>query len=1623
MTSSSLPVLHPRYDLIEKIGEGGVGIVYRAWDKIDRSTVVIKQAPASTINDTLRDAYWREFEWMFRAHHPGMMKALAWEKSEDGGFFFTMQLAAGIDLFQKIKDRGFWTKKRFDSFIRQIVSALSYVHAHGMVHGDIKPENILIESAGEDCKVTLIDFGFIHAWSNTPVSRDHQGTLAYTAPEILKKEPYDQRSDAYALGVVLYELATGINPFADENVVNIVVHHLQKNITHVDSDFEWWSQDYEKIIVSLLSKDPRQRYPRLEDAFKKLTDQNAVLPPLLCHRFAEPRSVWPDISAQLQTDHPTSVVLRAGEGLGATTMLRELYVRAIHSGYSAQYIRLDQAASLWEVLSGFVPASVLETLSDTDRAIEEILKTIAPNEIYILDQVRLDVPGVMDFLSRFTYTLSSNSGSVILSTTELQTEISFPAKTFVLKNLEPQDVKHFLSTWLFDEDVDEKLVSRMTTWTNGHPGLLYEATRELMEKRQLVFEERSWRLTPTAEWKPSSDWSEKWEAKIKALTDDEIRLIRWMAVADNEIPVLTLTALMENAGAEQNIPRLELFGWIRRKENAVKIVAPGLRAFLIQKETEAERRAMHDKLLSWYEKNAADAVPQLAYHAFEGNNQEKSVPYKLQWAEREVSRWNYAEALRQYENVLPLIVDAEKQTEISFAMELLADHLSDRKLQNALLLHIEKQIHSPHPRFVSFIIRRALYLERTGQPDEGVLFCQKHLESDVIKAKQDRARIRRQIGKYKYQKTLFTEARSDFEEAAHMAGETDDITLQMECQNSLGTVYGSLGEYALADKAFREVLRLARKTEAMASEVSALFNLGQIAFRCGALLQALTWYDEAANLLSLHPNNSQLLRLYLYRASARIRLRQFEMAFEELQSATAKAMTLNDRTALQRILQSKGVIYQNVGLYELAQSELLQAIEVGQNTNPLNTHIVKLEYSHVLFELGDRVEAHRYCKEAILFFEEKKEDVWLCYAQSVNQILHEYDYSGDETWLQLDALSSKIQDYSVRLFAQQVIAQSLVKKGNYDEALIRLQKVVAEIENQHQYDYSESPIHWLHYRILRTLHKPRYELAKAMDNAYRTMQADLDKLHNPAWRTAYENISLHSTIRAAYEDFFKEERETDIRSFQQLYEITRDINSILDPEKLFEKIMDGALFNARADRGLILLRNEETGGFDVRVARNVDSDSMADLTTISQSIVDEVYASGASMVTSDANSDMRFKERKSIVAYQIRSILCVPLKLRDHIIGAVYVDKRFDTHYFNSADLKFMEAFAHLAAIAISNAQDYEKVQSENDSLIHENLDLRKAVEERFTRFNIIGKSKAVDQIYRMIEHAAKTDAPVLITGESGTGKELVARAVHHQSLRRRNKFVAVDCGAVTESLLESELFGYKKGAFTGAFTDKKGLFEEADGGTIFLDEITNTTLSFQSRLLRVLQEQEIRRVGDTIPRKIDVRVVAATNKDVRQLITDGQFREDLFFRISVIPVFLAPLRERREDIPLLIKYFVEKYTQPGRMMEGLFGDALQILTDHDWPGNIRELENTVQRLMIFSGKSKLGPSDVRKAMQPSAAPLKSLEDFEKNLFESERKYFERVLDHVGGNKSKAAEWLGIKRTTLNDRLKKLGIS
>jgi DNA-binding NtrC family response regulator len=305
---------------------------------------------------------------------------------------------------------------------------------------------------------------------------------------------------------------------------------------------------------------------------------------------------------------------------------------------------------------------------------------------------------------------------------------------------------------------------------------------------------------------------------------------------------------------------------------------------------------------------------------------------------------------------------------------------------------------------------------------------------------------------------------------------------------------------------------------------------------------------------------------------------------------------------------------------------------------------------------------------------------------------------------------------------------------------------------------------------------------------------------------------------------------------------------------------------------------------------------------------------------------------------------------------------------------------------------------------------------------SIIGRTPKMLEVYRAIARVAPTDVSVLILGASGTGKELVARAIHDHSTRASMPFVPVNCGALPENILESELFGHEKGAFTGADASRPGLFEAATGGTLFLDEISETKPGFQVNLLRAVQEQKIRRVGSQKYTPIDVRILAASNRDLKKLIASGQFREDLYYRLSVVEIHLPGLEERREDIPLLVQYFLKRSNARNKRSVKISDDALRLLTTASWPGNVRELENLVERLAIFCASGEIGAADVeneRRAASPNGAA--SLESA-KSLEDMERLHIARVLQENAGNKSRAARALGIERKTLYQKARRLGI-
>ena len=512
----------------------------------------------------------------------------------------------------------------------------------------------------------------------------------------------------------------------------------------------------------------------------------------------------------------------------------------------------------------------------------------------------------------------------------------------------------------------------------------------------------------------------------------------------------------------------------------------------------------------------------------------------------------------------------------------------------------------------------------------------------------------------------------------------------------------------------------------------------------------------------------------------------------------------------------------------------------------------------------------------------------------------------------------------------------------------------------------------------------------------------------------------------------------------RLQRIAKALNSELHLDRLLAIIVDHVIELAGAERAFLVLgkAGEEPS---VRVARNFEREEVAaPEEAFSRNIVEQVLRSGQPILAANAVEDPRFQEFLSINAIRARSVLAIPLVVRGTAIGAVYVDNRLQKGAFTAVELQTLSSLADFAGIAIENARLYEENERRarelevlNGQLVHrvdlqaqELTDardrLRRAGEPAGTYPHIVGRAPAMRELLKLMDKVVSTEEPVLIEGESGTGKELIAKAVHSMGPRAKQPFLSENCAALTETLLESELFGHVRGAFTGADRDKKGLFELADRGTLFLDEVGDMSPEMQKKLLRVLQEGEIRPVGGKSVRKVDVRILAASNKDLKKLVDGGEFREDLYYRLKVLTVRTPPLRQRKEDIPLLVDHFLRAHTPPGRRQKHLAEGVLERLVAHDWPGNVRELENEVKR-MIALGDDAIGLETLSESVRRGAAPEgpgddESVHNLVDLVERVERREIAKALARAQGNKTRASDLLGISRFTLQRKLEKYGM-
>jgi transcriptional regulator with GAF, ATPase, and Fis domain len=485
------------------------------------------------------------------------------------------------------------------------------------------------------------------------------------------------------------------------------------------------------------------------------------------------------------------------------------------------------------------------------------------------------------------------------------------------------------------------------------------------------------------------------------------------------------------------------------------------------------------------------------------------------------------------------------------------------------------------------------------------------------------------------------------------------------------------------------------------------------------------------------------------------------------------------------------------------------------------------------------------------------------------------------------------------------------------------------------------------------------------------------------------------------------------RNLSALLKISRVVHAIRDLEELQAQLLDLIFEVVPAGRGAILLGDGANSEFNSLYARTRQA-GQHQLVRVSRTIAQHVLKENVAILGVDIAASDALRDVESLAASEVRSLLCVPLSVFERTIGCIYLDSTTSVNRFHEDHLQLMAAIAGVSAVALDNARRAQWLEQENQRL---SLEIRQEQ-------NLVGESARVKEIFQFLARVGPTDSTVLIEGESGTGKELAARALHRNSHRRQKPFVAINCAAIPETLLESELFGHERGAFTGAASQKKGKLEVAEGGVVFLDEIGELAPALQVKLLRVLQEREFERVGGTHPIKIDVRVIAATNRDLDDAVRKKEFRQDLYYRLAVVKLTMPPLREHREDIPMLTRHFIQKNAKRCKVKpKPVSREAMAALVSYDWPGNVRELENAIERALVMGSSDTILLEDLPESLVEQQPPGGMSEgQYHASVKELKKQLIMNAVEQTRGNYIEAAAVLGVHPNYLHRLIRNLGL-
>ncbi|MEO0119331.1 MAG: sigma 54-interacting transcriptional regulator [candidate division WOR-3 bacterium] len=1742
-------LIKERYQILSFLGGGLFSEVYKAKDLISDRIIALKiLKPEYKEKIEYSSRLSKEFYYLTHFNHPNIITVLDFNYSEDSLPFFTMEYFEGLPI-----DKFFSNGYNDDLLLVlvEILKALDFIHSFSVIHGDLKPEHILISIKIDKYNekepiVKLLDFGFTEKIA--PLSLEIGGTIGYCAPELLKGTYIDSRTDFYSLGIILYEIITQEGPKKySDNILKFLEMIVKEKLPFCEevakkNNLPIPPKKFSLLVHNLLSynvnKRPNYAYEifeiikpllKKEKTFEFKTYRKSINPTSFIGR-EEILEKLKNLFKQVKEENQSKFVLILGErGVGKSRLAQEFkYFVQVENALTFNFTGGSLGGRYSSLLEQFLKTFSLynkELLNfkiglegwDIETAQKELL-TLYEIIFQTIIEIRkkenrpiflfFDDLELMDGLSLnlfryITYGLEKEGIFVLGCSLKEERIIEFSnlfkkKGTFSLIELLPlsEEETFLLIKDLLSSCVNlEEFSSAIYNLTGGNPLFTIEIIYHLLESEILIFTDGKFIYD-----------KEKFENFLRDFTSlptniSTIVKNRVKRLSKEELEILRIGALFGKPFSDELIKKALNYKeeFIYKKlqslinSNFLKPIKSekGSKYYFTSKVLEAiiqegifyeERKNYHQKIAQSLElletKDKDESLFDLAFHYAQGENQREALHYNSLAAEKAKSLSLFKESLIFYEMKLKFLPKTAKaierintMEEIGRLRELLGlyNEAIDIYKQAISVAFSDKEILEEKSIVSKFLRKQGIvslhlgkYEEAINYFDEGLNF-EKDLKSEnAIKMLTDKAfayiknqklveaeklleralslssNLKRKTEKkikatiYYYLSILYWH-KGDIENALRIIKNVVEKNEEIEpiIFNRFEQFYASLlitkGDLEEAEKIYKKSYKESLERKSVANLISSEIGLGAVFLLHYDFEKARYYFEEALNkakrsrmieqertcLINLAYLYSfydwqkaeeiyqELIEIYekqpkdYYYYSLNLNYLELLIKMGKLKEAENSLKTLeNAKEAIEKfnleyhLNKSKIIYYLAQGNFSQSNFHFGELLNQAKRIKDREKEIDFQLFSGEFYLLFGEIHKAKECAEKVLSMISEKKEI--------------FTYLNSERLLGVcEMFLGKLEEGKERLFS--VISQYKKLNIRYElgKTLLFLTLGYRKIPETPIFIFSESiGFKTLDNKELQAL-KSYLEEAKIIFEDY---NAKIDLEFIEILEKQVQELEKSGTLKVS-------ERSQYLKIFYQISEI---INLGIEKEDFFEKIIDLTIDATGAERGILFIFQQDK--LIPVAARAIDHSTLEDATQISMSAIKRIKYVPEPILVSDALNDPRFKNAQSVILNKIRSLLCVPLKTNEKIVGAIYLDSRITSHIFLDEDRSLLMSIANLLAATIDKSNIFTRIQI--DAIIPQE---RLIIDEK-TGF-ILGKSKQMKQIYELVEKVAPAECTILLTGETGTGKNVLAEYIHHRSKRAGKKFYTINCGGLTETLFESELFGHVKGAFTGAVKDKEGLLEMADGGTIFLDEISTIPLNTQPKILEFLEKKIIRRVGSTETKRVDVRLICATNKNLEEEVKKGTFKEDLYYRINAVTIHLPPLRERKSDIPYFANHFLKRFSQIyNKPIIGFDELAISVLTEYHWPGNIRELQNLVHYAVVAATKKRISIDDLI-TIKPQLSEIAQKINIEKiNRKTLSKEEVIEALKNTKGNVSHAAQQLGIHRRQLQRLIKRYEI-